>query len=406
MHDLLVIDDSATVRKLVELSMRGTSLRPHFAASGAEGVRRATSLAPAAILLDCVLPDMTGVAVCSALAADARTRSIPILVVTAKHERTRIDFQNFPAVVDFVAKPFTPPDLLARIDRALAGAVAPGAKPERDLAQRVARILYQRLRDGLTQVPAYLREREPGAVAATLARRLLTPEVMELVVGDLRGLDELRGPGEPVVATAPVAPLRLGLVVDRAPGFSARIAEVTLSAIDRKVLAVSDGRTSLARIAERLDLPARQVATTIVGLRDRGLLVETEVVAPAPTRPVLICEPDVAAFQVPLRSLLQHRSTMRELVTVARIADLVGAVQQHHPCLVLVYASDRLAEAQAVGRALRVDGAPRDLAIVAVLEPRATATSAELLAAGFDAVFTKPVLAGDLERFLVTTSLR
>ena len=114
----------------------------------------------------------------------------------------------------------------------------------------------------------------------------------------------------------------------------------------------------------------------------------------------------MAAFQVPLRSLLQHRSTMRELVTVARIADLVGAVQQHHPCLVLVNASDRLAEAQAVGRALRVDGAPRDLAIVAVLEPRATATTAELLAAGFDAVFTKPVLAGDLERFLVTTSLR
>ena len=49
-RDVLVIDDSATVRKLVEISLRGRPLRPHFADSGSEGIRSATALAPAAIL--------------------------------------------------------------------------------------------------------------------------------------------------------------------------------------------------------------------------------------------------------------------------------------------------------------------------------------------------------------------
>ncbi|HEY6177984.1 MAG TPA: response regulator, partial [Kofleriaceae bacterium] len=108
-HGVLVIDDSPTVRKLVEISLRGRALQPFFAETGSAGIRQATTLTPSAILLDFVLPDMTGIEVCRALASDARTRSIPILVVTAKHERTRVEFQPFPSVIDFVAKPFSGP---------------------------------------------------------------------------------------------------------------------------------------------------------------------------------------------------------------------------------------------------------------------------------------------------------
>ena len=126
-HNLLIIDDSATVRKLIEISLRGKALRPHFADTGADALRRVAALAPAAILLDFMLPDMTGVDVCRALAADPRTQSIPILVVTAKDERIRHDFQAFPSVIDFIGKPFSPPDLIARIDRAIAGTTAGAA---------------------------------------------------------------------------------------------------------------------------------------------------------------------------------------------------------------------------------------------------------------------------------------
>ncbi|HEX3766639.1 MAG TPA: response regulator [Kofleriaceae bacterium] len=190
-RDVLVIDDSATVRKLVEISLRGRPLQPHFADSGADGLRRAAALTPAAILLDYVLPDTTGVEVCRALASDPRTQAIPVLVVTAKPERMRAEFQAFPSVVDWITKPFAGPDLIARIERALAAAAGGGAtrrSERRDPAERAAKLLFARLRDGLALLPSQLRSLEPGPIAPQLARRLLTPQVVEGILADLRPL--------------------------------------------------------------------------------------------------------------------------------------------------------------------------------------------------------------------------
>ncbi|HET7500288.1 MAG TPA: response regulator [Kofleriaceae bacterium] len=332
MRDVLVIDDSATVRKLVEITLRGRSLRPHFADSGSEGIRCATALAPSAILLDFMLPDMTGVDVCRALAADSRTQSIPILVVTAKHERTRSEFQPFPAVVDFIGKPFAAPDLIARIDRAIAAGVssARSGEPRRDPGERAARLLFARLRDGLALLPAQLRSLEPGPIAPQLARKLLTPQVVEGILADLRPL-----------------------------------------------------------CAE---------------------LAETEARRPRPIdsirpRPVVILEPDVAAFEQPLRELLAERATPRELIAVGRVDDIASVARQRHPCLVLINATAHIAEACAVAHALRRDLALSDLAMVAVVEPR-TVPPPDLVAAGFDAVLAKPLPVGELERFLNPADLR
>ena len=191
-RDVLVIDDSATVRKLVEISLRGRALQPHFADSGSAGIRSAAALAPAAILLDYVLPDTTGVEVCRALAADPRTQTIPILVVTAKSERMRSEFQPFPSVVDFITKPFAAPDLIARLERAITAAASSGtgrrSEPRRDPAERAAKLLFCRLRDGLALLPSQLRSLEPGPIAPQLARRLLTPQVVEGILADLRPL--------------------------------------------------------------------------------------------------------------------------------------------------------------------------------------------------------------------------
>jgi len=211
-HDVLVIDDSATVRKLVEISLRGRPLQPHFADSGADGLRRATALTPAAILLDYVLPDTTGVEVCRALASDPRTQAIPVLVVTAKPERMRADFQAFPAVVDWITKPFAGPDLIARIERAIAAAgssaTARRGEPRRDPTERAARLLFVRLRDGLALLPSHLRGLEPGPIAPQLARRLLTPQVVEGILNDLRPLcAELAADREPTDAMTHVRPV-------------------------------------------------------------------------------------------------------------------------------------------------------------------------------------------------------
>lgn len=417
-HGVLVIDDSPTVRKLVEISLRGRALRPYFAETGGEGIRSAAALAPSAILLDFVLPDMTGVEVCRALTADARTRNIPILVVTAKHERTRAEFRPFPSVIDFVAKPFVATDLVARIERAIGGSAAPvmttpipvvatpamPAAPSRrpvarDPVERAAKLLFTRLRDGLALLPSQLHLLEAGPIAPQLARRLLTPQVVEGILADLRPLcaelaeAELAARTTVSMVEAPAS----DAVIDRAPGFTARVQSAQLSALDRRILAQADGRASIAEIARRLSSEPGPVETAVRGLIAAGLVHETQ---PGPRpRPVVICDPDVEAFHEPLRSLLAHRTTPRELIAVDRVEQVVGATRDQKPCLVMVNATDHVAESCAVAQALRADHALADVAVVAVLEAR-VARPPDLLTAGFDAVLAKPVMVHELERFL------
>jgi CheY-like chemotaxis protein len=405
-----------------------------------------------------MLPDMTGIEVCRSLAADSRTQSIPILVVSAKHDRVRAEFQPYPSVVDFLGKPFAPSDLIARIDRAISGAAgapigavqvptgpvptmpsAPlpvvtgpmptvpmptgpiptgpiptgliptmrGAEHRRDPGERAAKLLFARLRDGLALLPSQFRSLEPGPIAPQLAKRLLTPQVVEGILADLRPLvaelveaeHNVRRPDDSLAGPPPPA----DSVIDRVPGFSARVQTAHLSSLDRRILAHADGRSSIADIARRIATDPDSVSVAVRGLIGTGLVHETQ--AGTRPRPVVICEPDVESFQEPLRSLLARRTTSRELIAVDRVDEVVGVTRQRQPCLVMVNATSRVAEVCAVAQTLRADLALSDLAMVAVLEARVERPP-DLLTAGFDAVLAKPVMVNELERFLIPADLR
>jgi DNA-binding response OmpR family regulator len=323
-------------------------------------------------------------------------------VVTAKHERVRGELQPFSAVVDFIPKPFTAPDLIARIERALGGAAPRPAEP-RDPAERAAKLLYGRLRDALALLPSQLHALEPGPIAPQLARRLLTPQIVEGILADLRPLyAELAG-AAPDAAPASTVALAADAILDRAPGFATKIQVAQLSALDRRILALTDGRLALGEIARRIAAEPARVASAAAGLIHRGLVHEPSL-GPR-SRPVVICEPDIDAFHEPLRSLLASRATARELIAVDRLDEIVEASRRHQPCLVLVNATSHVAEVRAVAHALRAEQALADVAMVAVLEARGHRTP-DLLEAGFDAVFTKPVMVGQLERFLMPADLR
>jgi CheY-like chemotaxis protein len=116
---LLVVDDSPTVRKLVELTFRSTHWTITFAGSGSDAIARARAASPSVILLDVVLPDMPALDVCRQLSTDPRTQHIPVVLMSAKDETVWRQFAQYDSVVDFIQKPFTPTDLSARLRAAL-----------------------------------------------------------------------------------------------------------------------------------------------------------------------------------------------------------------------------------------------------------------------------------------------
>ena len=204
MPRILVIDDSATIRKVVEIAARDTDLDLRFAASGEDGVSSARRDPPDVILLDYVLPDLRGVDVCRRLAADPRTARVPVVMVTAKAPGVRRELAAFGQVVDFVAKPFDASELLRRACAAITDPRPPAAPPPRRhsaaACDQAARAMYARLRAGLALIPSVVAQLGKQPAAPFFARKLLTPSV----VADL--LDAL----EPILtrdaAAAPAPP--------------------------------------------------------------------------------------------------------------------------------------------------------------------------------------------------------
>jgi len=114
-ESILAVDDEEDILELLRYNLSREGYRVKAAASGEEAVRLALSLLPDLILLDLLLPGMDGLEVCRRLKADARTRSISLIMLTAKGEEADIVAGLELGADDYVTKPFSPRVLLARI---------------------------------------------------------------------------------------------------------------------------------------------------------------------------------------------------------------------------------------------------------------------------------------------------
>jgi DNA-binding response OmpR family regulator len=116
---ILVIDDSPTVLRLVQVVLGEADYEVAVAARAEEGLEAARAERPALILVDSILPDMEGEAVCAALRADAQCAAVPVVLMgdpAGPDLNARGPRSN---VVDAIAKPFTPQALLAVVAQAL-----------------------------------------------------------------------------------------------------------------------------------------------------------------------------------------------------------------------------------------------------------------------------------------------
>lgn len=112
---ILVVDDVPQNIQVVGTMLRnlGYSIMP--ATSGAAALQRVQRKLPDLILLDLMMPEMDGLSVCRQLKGDPTTQHIPIIFLTASNEMSHL-VQGFEVgAVDYVTKPFNPPELLARV---------------------------------------------------------------------------------------------------------------------------------------------------------------------------------------------------------------------------------------------------------------------------------------------------
>ncbi len=104
---ILVIDDSATIRRLVDSTLSPAGYEVALAASAEEGLEQVAKVQPSLILLDHQLPGTTGIEVCRELLASVDFRDIPVIVSSTLRKRAYLEYAECPNVVDMLPKPYT-----------------------------------------------------------------------------------------------------------------------------------------------------------------------------------------------------------------------------------------------------------------------------------------------------------
>src|SRR5215475_1449587 len=112
---VLVIEDERGLTEVLSYNLQREGYEVVVAHDGQEGLRKAQTLLPDLILLDLMLPVMSGLEVCRELKAGERTRDIPIVMLTAKAEETDQVVGFSLGADDYVTKPFSVKVLMQRI---------------------------------------------------------------------------------------------------------------------------------------------------------------------------------------------------------------------------------------------------------------------------------------------------
>ena len=131
--EVLVVDDEADIRALVVHHLEREGFRSRTAASGVDALREIRQRRPDLLVLDLLLPGIDGLEVCRRLRADPATTALPIIMLTAKAEEVDRIVGLEIGADDYVVKPFSPKELVARV-RAVLRRNRPRAPDEPPLA--------------------------------------------------------------------------------------------------------------------------------------------------------------------------------------------------------------------------------------------------------------------------------
>ena len=116
---VLLIDDSATIRRLVDSELSAAGYFVMLAPTAEEGIEKAASEQPDLIILDHQLPGTTGYEVCCKLLANPVTAGIPIVASSTLRKKAYSEYVDCDNVVDMLPKPYKPEVLVATVENAM-----------------------------------------------------------------------------------------------------------------------------------------------------------------------------------------------------------------------------------------------------------------------------------------------
>jgi two-component system alkaline phosphatase synthesis response regulator PhoP len=119
MQRILVVEDDSDLRELLRFNLKKAGFSVGTAIDGVEAVKKARSLLPDLILLDLMLPELDGFAVCEILRRDSALASVPVIILTALSSQLARLNGLAAGANDYITKPFNLGDLLGRVEALL-----------------------------------------------------------------------------------------------------------------------------------------------------------------------------------------------------------------------------------------------------------------------------------------------
>lgn len=130
MKRVLVIEDDKDIVELVRYNLEKDGFQVQSSGDGASGLAQIRKAQPDLLVLDLMLPKLSGLEICKEVRKDVSLNRLPILILTAKGEESDRIVGLELGADDYVTKPFSPRELAARV-KALLRRAEPGAPPEK-----------------------------------------------------------------------------------------------------------------------------------------------------------------------------------------------------------------------------------------------------------------------------------
>ena len=127
---ILIVEDEKDIARMLEYNLKKEGFRTLAARNGESAVDNAGKERPDLILLDLMLPGMDGLEVCKALKNDKKASAIPVIMLTAKSQESDKVIGLELGADDYITKPFSPRELVARIKAVLRRVNAEHKLPE------------------------------------------------------------------------------------------------------------------------------------------------------------------------------------------------------------------------------------------------------------------------------------